>query len=743
MEISENKAMTAKRQKISTKDSLKASVFKPWLLSLLLLIPLGATQAVELEYYYGGKTYNSLGEAEAAMRAAHADDGFDPREDVLAAYKHRFIGRNQVEISYKIDLPGQATASLDRKYWYMTANPQFKEYEGIKASESELISDFLGYRRAYEAGIHCEFPDFLRFENNDLTTPVRRWRNLANLGISYPPSINSGRLFYDKVPTIGWYILHGWSSPQSGLCCTNCGLEGGDEIDETRSHGNTSEIELYICPEGYILGEAYRSYGAPKTCTLVQINDVIRKQVKYALTMPKQCPTTKDGNPCDAATGSKYQSETDFALANGSLKVQRHYSTQGVGDGFSDLGPRWRHNYAARRNGYQAPDYDNYPMQKSAFYDQANDACGYGWNELKGEVYGGLLANSTASYSSGACKIRYQGKVVMTLPLSNTHDASPKLGSPSLLTFYRANGNALTFQLSGGNWQPLSPTSAQLSETEAGWRLTTSNGALEDYDSGGKLVSSRDSNGQTTEYAYDDEGRLATVTGHFGDTLNYHYNANGRLSGITTPQGELEYGYDAQGRLVRVTYPDSSQKVYHYEESRFPSHLTGITDENGERFATWAYDEQGRAIVSEHAGGAERIELAYNANGTTTITDAAGAERTYHFTATKRGIRLGRIEGDRCDTCPNSDTQAYTYDSNGFIASQTDWNGNTTSYTRDEQGRELSRTEADGTPQARTITTSWDSELNKPLVVTGPQRITEYRYDANGHLLSRQQRERP
>jgi YD repeat-containing protein len=473
----------------------------------------------------------------------------------------------------------------------------------------------------------------------------------------------------------------------------------------------------------------------------VQINDFIRKQVKHALTVPRQCPVTRDGNPCDAATGNKYQTETDFTLANGTLKVQRHYSSQGAVDGFNDLGPRWRHNYAARHNGYGVPDYDNYQGPKSSFYDQANVACIDGWNELKGQVYGGLLTNSYASYSSNACKISYQGKVVMTLPLSNTHDASPQLGSsPTLTTLYRANGNQLTFRLSSGNWQPLSRTTAQLSEAESGWRLTTASGAVENYDTEGKLVSSQATNGQTTQYAYDDAGRLATVTGHFGNTLDYHYNESGQLTGITTPEGELGYGYDSQGRLTRVTYPDTSQKRYHYEDSRFPHHLTGITDENGDRFATWVYDDQGRAILSEHAGGAEQVELAYNGDGTTTVTDAGGAERTYHFTATARGVRLSQVEGDRCDSCPRSDIQAYSYDSNGFIASKTDWNGATTTYTRDDQGRELSRTEASGTPQARTITTTWDTTLNKPLLITGPERVTEYQYDTQGRLLRRRQR---
>jgi YD repeat-containing protein len=102
-------------------------------------------------------------------------------------------------------------------------------------------------------------------------------------------------------------------------------------------------------------------------------------------------------------------------------------------------------------------------------------------------------------------------------------------------------------------------------------------------------------------------------------------------------------------------------------------------------------------------------------------------------------MKVDHVEGDRCTTCSGGDIQAYTYDSNGFIASKTDWNGNTMTYTRDDQGRELSRTEAPGTPQARTVTTTWDTTLNKPLVITEPERVTEYTYDAEGRLLNRQQ----
>lgn len=49
------------------------------------------------------------------------------------------------------------------------------------------------------------------------------------------------------------------------------------------------------------------------------------------------------------------------------------------------------------------------------------------------------------------------------------------------------------------------------------------------------------------------------------------------------------------------------------------------------RYATWAYDAEGRAILSEHANGAERTELTYHADGSTTVTEVNGGTRKYTF----------------------------------------------------------------------------------------------------------------
>ncbi|MEW8660736.1 MAG: RHS repeat domain-containing protein [Candidatus Thiodiazotropha endolucinida] len=85
----------------------------------------------------------------------------------------------------------------------------------------------------------------------------------------------------------------------------------------------------------------------------------------------------------------------------------------------------------------------------------------------------------------------------------------------------------------------------------------------------------------------------------------------------------------------------------------------------------------------------------------------------------------------------------YYYDALGNLTYRYNWRGYKTTYSHDGDGRQTSRTEASGTSSAKTVTTSWDAQLNKPLVVTEPNRITEYTYDSEGRLLSKTQRPSP
>ncbi|MFI0459759.1 MAG: DUF6531 domain-containing protein [Candidatus Thiodiazotropha endolucinida] len=473
-------------------------------------------------------------------------------------------------------------------------------------------------------------------------------------------------------------------------------------------------------------------------------------QINYYTTAPQKYPCKKrgnplEGNPCDPATGNKYQTETDYSLINGTLKVERYYTSQNnLGDGYGLLGPRWRHNYTRKIDGYGTPDYNRYRGAKSPLYSSPSEACTNGWNTLKNVVYRGQVSDGVPNYLNGVCEIHRDGNIVAILPVHNDYTGRIDVGTTvSIRAFSRPNGNIIYFRSQNGQWHPIYSTQSNLVLNDSEWELSLPNGNTEIYDSDGNLLTINTKDGMSTNFTYED-GRLAVETDNFGDTLTYHYNDSGRLIRITTPEGDIGYSYGGTGnRLIAVTYTDGSTRQYHYENTSFPYNLTGITDENSQRYANWAYDAYGRVILSEHADGAEQVEFVYNSDGTTTVTDAAGAERIYHFTVQQGQLKVDHIEGDRCTTCSGGDTQAYSYDTNGFIVSKTDWNGSVTTYTRDLQGRELSRTEAAGTPDARTVTTTWDTSLNKPLVITEPDRITEYTYDANGRKLSTNRRPHP
>ena len=159
-----------------------------------------------------------------------------------------------------------------------------------------------------------------------------------------------------------------------------------------------------------------------------------------------------------------------------------------------------------------------------------------------------------------------------------------------------------------------------------GYRYTDEADNIEIYNVGGKLISitSRDGFTQTLDYAVTSanggDGNSATldkVTDPFGRSLRFSYGANGLVATLSDPASNLfKYEYDGRKNLIKVIYPDETPtedtdnpfRDYHYENIYFIHALTGITDENRNRIATWSYDTEARAKSSEHAGGAEQVE---------------------------------------------------------------------------------------------------------------------------------------
>jgi YD repeat-containing protein len=395
------------------------------------------------------------------------------------------------------------------------------------------------------------------------------------------------------------------------------------------------------------------------------------------------------GNPINTGTGNKYQLENDY---------------QGAGD---------------------------FPLNFRRFYNSNSstysNALGYGsgWRH---------------SYERSISSISSSGSAII----------------------YRANGMAYTFTLTGTDWLSVADVNLTLTTTTnpVGWQLTTEDGSVETYNMSGQLLSIKSLAGVTHTLSYDTNGYLKTVTHTNGHSLNLTYDRANRVATLKDPAGgTYTYSYDTAGNLVSVTYPDQAIRTYTYNEAgkvpsgvSLPHALTGLIDENHNRFASWTYDSQGRAISSQHAGGAEYVGVSYGSNSST-VTDALNTARTNSLQIVQGVVKSGgqsQPAGAGCSAAASN----LSYDANGNMASRTDFNGNLSCFAYDlNRNLETARVEglapgsscpaniASYTPKAdsseRVSTTSWNPNYRLPAQINETGRQTVFNYDVSGNLLSK------
>jgi YD repeat-containing protein len=394
------------------------------------------------------------------------------------------------------------------------------------------------------------------------------------------------------------------------------------------------------------------------------------------------CPECCAGNPVNAGTGSKVQVESVYSSPAGTLLEKLTYNSQTINDQFpmatGAYGKGWKGNYQRNLNGIGA---------------------------VRAERPSGQVLTFQAPPSGNA----YVADADVADRLERLTDAS----------------GALT-----------------------GWKyVAAADDSAELYGPTGQLLSITSRAGLTTTFTYSTgttplqiaptTGLLIAVTDALGRSLNYAYDSQQRVVAMTDPAGgNYGFAYDASGNLVSITFPDTMVRAFTYNEGAFTqgtallNALTGITDENATRFATFAYDTQGRAVSSEHAGGADRVTVDYPSSSARTLTDTLGVPRSYGIANVLGVFKNTGITGAPCPSCGPA---ARTFDANGNVASKTDWNGNVTSYSYDlTRNLPTSRAEAAGTPQARTISTQWHPSFRLPAKVAEPLRITTYVYNGDG-----------
>jgi RHS repeat-associated protein len=324
-------------------------------------------------------------------------------------------------------------------------------------------------------------------------------------------------------------------------------------------------------------------------------------------------------------------------------------------------------------------------------------------------------------------------------------------GSPiSTIALLRPDGTEEIFTKANGVWSAQADNPDTLTEVDSSGGVATgyqlfvaSLRHVETYNTNGLLLTATDETGQGIALSYGGAPNylLSSVTDASGRQLIFTYDSGPNLTKVTLPDGgSLIYGHDAQtSNLTSVTYPDGKVKTYVYNESsltggtNIPYALTGIIDETGTRYESTSYigsaTYAGYATASYLAGNVDATQITYNSDGSATVQYPLGLSSTLGITAVQ-GVNKVASVSISCGPSCNQPYNVRTYDTNGYPAAVTDWNGDVTKTTYDINGLLSVQVDAFGSAAQRTTTTTWNIALRVPL--------TRAVSDSHGTMLSQE-----
>lgn len=293
------------------------------------------------------------------------------------------------------------------------------------------------------------------------------------------------------------------------------------------------------------------------------------------------------------------------------------------------------------------------------------------------------------------------------------------------------DGGQIAFQKVGAQYEAVDGSGDRAMQQGGNWLLSRVQERVL-FDVEGRMQRRDFEDGTSLVYAHDARGRLLSITHSTGRRLDIQYAAPGDDALISTMSiaGQLvaAYGYSVTGELTTVTYADGGARTYHYEDTRFPGHLTGVTAEDNRRYSWYGYDAKGRVTCSRHSGdctqadvGIDGVRLDYTTAGPVIVTDALGKQSTYALTASGSSGLPRKVNG----ITDSNGTAGRTYLPEGTdfrrrLQSSTDRRGVVTQYAYTEANDPTAgavtvttTTEASGTPQQRVSETRVALDSNR------------------------------
>jgi len=512
-------------------------------------------------------------------------------------------------------------------------------------------------------------------------------------------------------------------------------LSPGDHIitASLSRDGNSSSQQLAI---SIINDRPHLSIDDPVSGRIFDIDDTIQFQSSVLF----------QGAPSTGAVLSSWVSNIDGAVGSGAS-----FSTSGLSEGKHEIALSASENGEVDAKTVYLTVYD----KKKNMGSKSEGQCfgGNPINLLSGNKYHEEMDYTTAtelplymkrSYNSTSDRIGVFGQGWS----SNVEEHVNHNTETQQVIVVDDGGAAQRFDLVDGAWVDTSSSKGILEQLVGGsWRYTLYDGTVKNYNAQGQILSINKISGLSLTFNYV-SGRLDTIIDEYAYSIGFSYNPSGFIESITVP-GDSIYEYSYSGdNLEYVVYPDKTplidtdnpRKQYLYENLTFPHALTGLVDEEGIRFATWDYDDYGRANLSEHALYAEKFQVFYNLDGTVTTENALGKQTTYDYESINGILKVSGVTGHQSANCAAS-WQGTTYDpTNGFANVKTDWRGNQLLLDHNEYGQVTSRTVVDTGADwttaidQRTETATLYNNLQLPWVITKSGLSVEHLYTPLGRL---------
>lgn len=241
------------------------------------------------------------------------------------------------------------------------------------------------------------------------------------------------------------------------------------------------------------------------------------------------------------------------------------------------------------------------------------------------------------------------------------------------------------------------------------------------YDAFGRVLSSKDNNGNNPSTTYDRVGRTKVVTDALGFQTTYSYDARGNVLTVRDRlQNTTEFTYDAFNRTQTVKTPSD---LITTTKSDDLGHTLRVTDGGG-RTTDYAYDLDGNLITTTNGLGQQTTRAYDSAGRISGTTDAAGRKVKYTYDGANRTFEE-IVDPDNLALITR-----YSYDGKGRRIDVTDPSGVLTKYEFDLKGQ-VKAVVTD--PHVLNLRTEFDYDRAGNVTVkregAGTSEVRETRYD--------------